>query len=61
MRSSLIRESYEQAVEKNKLQVIGEPEFEIPKPIKLPEDGPLSYSFTVEVQPDFTLPGLAEL
>jgi len=62
VRSSLIRESYGQAVEKNNLQVIGEPEFENPDAIKLPEgDGPLSYSFTVEVQPDFALPGLEHL
>lgn len=62
VRSSLIRESYSQAVEKNNLQVIGEPEFENPEAIKLPEgDGPLSYSFTVEVQPDFALPGLEHL
>ena len=62
VRSSLIRESYGQAVEKNNLQVIGEPEFENPEAIKLPEgDGPLSYSFTVEVQPDFALPGLEHL
>jgi trigger factor len=62
VRSSLIRESYGQAVEKNNLQVIGEPEFENPEAIKLPEgDGPLSYSFTVEVQPDFALPGMEHL
>ena len=62
VRSSLIRESYGQAVEKNNLQVIGEPEFENPEAIKLPEgDGPLSYSFIVEVQPDFALPGLEHL
>ena len=56
VRRSLISESYEQAVEKNKLQVIGEPDFENPDAIKLPEEGNLSYSFTVEVQPDFTIP-----
>jgi trigger factor len=61
VRRSLISESYEQAVEKNKLQVIGEPEFENPNAIKLPDEGALSYSFTVEVQPDFSLPGLEHL
>jgi trigger factor len=61
VRRSLISESYEQAVEKNKLQVIGEPEFENPDAIKLPDEGALSYSFTVEVQPDFSLPGLEHL
>ncbi|HEY2588667.1 MAG TPA: trigger factor [Tepidisphaeraceae bacterium] len=62
VRRSLISESYGQAVEKNNLQVIGEPEFDNPDAIKLPEgDAPLTYSFTVEVQPDFALPGLEHL
>ena len=61
VRRSLISESYEQAVEKNKLQVIGEPEFVDPEAIKLPDEGNLNYSFTVEVQPDFTLPALEHL
>ncbi|HXE52879.1 MAG TPA: trigger factor [Tepidisphaeraceae bacterium] len=61
VRRSLISESYGQAVEKNNLQVIGEPEFDNPDAIKLPEDGALSYSFTVEVQPEFTLPDLSGL
>ena len=63
VRRSLISESYEQAVEQNKLQVIGEPEFDNPDAIKLPEEegGALSYSFIVEVQPEFALPGLEHL
>src|SRR6476661_963692 len=56
VRRSLISESYEQAVEKNSLQVIGEPEFDNPDAIKLPEDGGMNYSFQVEVQPDITIP-----
>jgi trigger factor len=58
VRRSLISESYEQAVEKNNLQVIGEPTFDNPDLIQLPETGPLTYSFEVEVQPDITLPEL---
>src|ERR1043165_4954708 len=50
-RRPLISESYEQAVEKNNLQVIGEPQFANPEAIQLPEAGSLSYSFEVEVQP----------
>lgn len=61
VRRSLISESYEQAVEKNSLQVIGEPEFDNPDAIQVPEQGPLSYSFTVEVRPEFTLPDLSSL
>jgi trigger factor len=58
VRRSLISESYEQAVEKNNLQVIGEPTFDNPDLIQLPESGPLTYSFEVEVQPDINLPEL---
>src|SRR5947208_3828087 len=58
VRRSLISESYEQAVEKNKLQVIGEPQFDNPELIQLPESGALTYSFEIEVQPDITLPDL---
>ena len=47
--SALIRESYEQAVKKNDLKIIGEPEFDSQEQIKLPEgDGPLAYSFSVK-------------
>lgn len=61
VRRSLITESFQQAVEQNKLEVIGEPKFDNPENIKLPESGPLSYSFQVEVQPDIKLPDLAGL
>jgi len=61
VRRSLISESYQQAVEKNNLQVIGEPEFDDPDAIKLTDDAPMSYSFTVEVQPEFTLPDTGNL
>jgi trigger factor len=61
VRQTLIRESYEQAVEKNNLQVIGEPQFDNPEAIQLPEEGSLTYSFEVEVQPDITLPDLKNL
>ena len=59
---TLLRESYQQAVEKNKLQVLGEPSFENEESIKLPEaGGDLSYTFSVEVQPDFELPNLESI
>src|ERR1700719_1427959 len=61
VRRSLISESYKQAVEDNKLEGIGEPEFDNPDAIQLPDEGALSYSFTVEVQPQFTLPDLSNL
>ena len=58
---TLVRESYQQAIAKNKLEVIGEPEFDSKEAVKLPEDGPLIYSFQVEVQPEFTLPSFDAL
>src|ERR1019366_4076086 len=59
VRRSLISESYEQAVEKNKLQVLGEPQFDNPAAINnLPDAGPMVYTFEVEVQPEITLPSL---
>ena len=59
VRRTLVSESYEQALEKNSLSVLGEPEFDNPDAIQLPESGGMSFSFTVEVQPDFTLPDLS--
>src|SRR6266480_3186382 len=58
VRRQLISESYEQAVEKNNLQVIGEPVFDQAQSLDLPENASLSYSFEVEVQPDITVPEL---
>src|SRR5215203_1594844 len=61
VRRQLISESYQQAVEKNKLQVIGEHEFDDPEKIQLPEEGSFTYSFQVEVQPELTLPDMSNL
>jgi trigger factor len=58
VRRSLVSESYEQALEKNNLNVLGEPEFENPDAIQLPEAGALNFSFTIEVQPEFSIPDL---
>jgi trigger factor len=58
VRRTLISESYQEAIEKNSLTVIGEPEFENPEQIQIKEDQPLSYSFSIEVQPNITLPDL---
>src|SRR6478672_2771948 len=61
VRRTLISESYEQAVEKNSLSVIGEPAFDNAEAIQLKENEGLSYSFQVEVQPDFTIPDVSGL
>jgi trigger factor len=61
VRRQLVSESYQQAVEKNKLEVIGEPVFDNPDAIELKEDADLTYSFEVEVQPQFEIPDLKGL
>jgi trigger factor len=61
VRRTLVSESYEQALEKNNLNVLGEPDFENPDAIQLPESGSMNFSFTVEVQPDFQIPELKDV
>ncbi len=61
VRRTLISESYEQAVAKNSLQVIGEPQFDNPDAIELKDNEALTYSFEVEIQPEITLPALTGL
>jgi trigger factor len=58
VRRTLISESYQQAVEKNNLQVLGDPQFDVSANIGLPDTGPLAFNFEVEVQPEITLPSL---
>jgi trigger factor len=58
VRRTLIQESYQQAVEKNDLKVLGEPQFDVTANIGLPDAGPLVFNFEVEVQPVITLPSL---
>jgi trigger factor len=61
VKRTLIRESYQQAISQNSLNVIGEPHFDDAEKIELPETGSLNYSFEVEVQPDINLPPLTGL
>ena len=61
VRRSLVSESYEQAMEKNQLQPIGEPEFDGGGKLDLPESGPLNYTFSIEIQPQINLPELKGL
>lgn len=61
VRDTLIREAYQQALEKNSLKVIGEPEFDENEKLELPESGALKFSFNVEVTPNIEIPNLAEL
>lgn len=59
--NTLVRESYEQAISKNNLQVIGDPEFDSKEAITLPAEGPLKYTFSIEVSPDINIPDFAAL
>ena len=61
VQGDLLRESYQQAIEKNQLSVLGDPDFEDAQNIKLPDEGDFTYSFTVEVRPDVTLPSMEHL
>lgn len=61
VRDSLVREAFQQAVSKNSLAVIGEPEFEEGTKLELPESGSLKFQFNVEIQPDFALPDFSRL
>ena len=54
----LLSEGYTQAIEEQKLQVMGEPDVNDQDDIKLPESGPLTFTVEVEVVPDVTLPDL---
>ena len=58
VRRQIVSAAYEQALEKNSLNAIGEPDFENQNDIVLPEEGAMKFSFTVEVQPEFTIPDL---
>jgi trigger factor len=60
VRNGVIGESLGKAVEQADLKSIGEPEIDLEK-IELPETGDLSYSFEVEVAPEFDLPELANI
>jgi trigger factor len=59
VRRSLISESLQQAIEKNDLQTVGDPEFENAEALNAYTGGELAYAFTVEVQPTYTLPDLS--
>ncbi len=61
VKARLITECYTQAIEEQKLEVIGQPEVKNATEIKLPETGPLTFEVEVEVQPKVELPSLEGL
>ncbi len=57
-KGQLISESYTEAIEKESLEVLGEPDVKDAENIELPESGPLKFEVEVEVSPDFEMPSL---
>ena len=58
VKRTIMSECYQNAVEKNDLQVLGEPELTDAEKVELKDGEPLNFSFTVEIQPTITLPEL---
>jgi len=57
VRNAIIGESMGGAIEKSRLQTLGEPSIDLEE-VELPEGGEMSFSFEVEVMPRFELPEL---
>jgi trigger factor len=55
VRIKLISEAFEKAVKDQNLDVIGDPEVD-PDAIKMPDDGPMTFTVELEVRPEFDLP-----
>ncbi len=53
----LLAEASESAMSDNKIDALGDPDIDFEQ-IELPESGPLSFDFEVEVKPEFELPDL---
>lgn len=61
VKGQLISEAYTQAVEDQKLDVIGEPEIKEIEKLELPESGAFTFTVEVEVAPKVDLPDFATL
>jgi len=57
VRNALIGESLGSGIKKTTLKTLGEPEIDLDA-IELPETGEMTFSFEVEIQPEFDLPRL---
>lgn len=55
IKSSLLVDALTQVSEDHQLAAIGEPDFD-PNAIEIPDEGPLTFEFEIEVRPDFDLP-----
>jgi trigger factor len=60
VKQQLVAEAYEQAIEKNELDAIGDPEVDLSK-VELPESGSLTVNVEVEVTPEFALPSIEKI
>ncbi len=56
VKGQILSECYTQAIEDEKLEVIGEPDVKDAESIKLPDDGSLTFKVEVEVSPQVELP-----
>jgi len=57
-KNQLVAQAYQQAVEENKLRVIGEPTAEELEKVELEDGKPLKFEVEVEVAPEFEMPTL---
>jgi trigger factor len=57
VRVQLIALAIDQTIEETKLETLGEPDLDLDK-IVLPDSGPLTFEYEVEIQPQFELPAL---
>src|SRR5262249_18715224 len=55
VKSSLLMQSLEQISEEQKLAAISEPDLDL-EAVDLPEEGPMTFEFNLEVRPEFDLP-----
>jgi len=55
VRNSLLVDALSQVTEENNLAAISEPDFD-PSAVELPDEGPLTFEFDLEVRPEFDLP-----
>lgn len=61
VKGHLVSESYTQAVEDEKLDVLGEPDIKDLERLEIPESGPLTLKVEIEVTPEVTLPAFNEI
>ena len=55
VKSSLLMDSMTQISEDDNLSPISEPDFD-PVAVAIPDDGPMTFEFDIEVRPEFDLP-----